>query len=111
MAYLGLQDYKNRRREARNRAQSKREGRFDKTVVGTIKIFLNGFRIEFCKSGSYYLFDEYHNSAHFCSYSKRERMFDFINLLDFKINFASTEEMGQILYAFTNKINCWIKLN
>jgi hypothetical protein len=110
MALIFLQERKAREREERYRALEHRQLRVDPTIVGSIKEFLNGWKATFNANGAYYLVDNFGNAEHFCSYSKRNKMFDFLKSNDSILNFTENEyDMGSILFAFTNKVNYWIR--
>jgi hypothetical protein len=105
---IASQERKIREIRERYRALEHRQQRVDPTLVGTVKEFLNGWKVTFNANGAYYLVDTFGNSEHLCSYSKRHRMFDFLKTNDLALNYSETSlEMGTFLFVFTKKLNYW----
>jgi hypothetical protein len=109
MPTIFSEERKSREIERRRRQSEHRQDRVDSTLVGTVREYLNGWKVVFMKNGAYYLVDNFGNSEHICSYSKREKMFSFLDYMDMKLHFSDEIEMGHILFAFSRKNNVWIK--
>ncbi len=112
MATFSKLEQVSRDREKRNRYANTVTPRFDRTMVGTIRTFLNNWKVVFHANGAYYLEDPFGNKQHICSYSKRIEMFSFLKRMDKHLNFADkNEDMGDLLFSFTGKLNIWINRN